>query len=88
MKVGEVKVACKSRYDDDRYLKKLSKNKYLIYGKSLYSRFVAGFESVDFEGGPFISIGDTFKWLDGEVKEIEPYDGTNEDFVYFKLTVI
>ena len=45
----------KSRYSTPRYFEKVDKNTYLVWGESHYIRGGEGY--IDFEGGPFISVG-------------------------------
>lgn len=62
----------KSRYKEDRVLKKISDNEYLISGKSLYMRYdhptVPTF--IDFDGGPYISIDMNLQQLFGINKTV------------------
>jgi hypothetical protein len=55
----------RSRYGQPRYITRISKKEYLVRGTSNFIRMGYSndlkdeYEFVDFEGGPFLQIGDT-----------------------------
>ena len=52
-----------SRYNEKRYFELQSNGDYLIYGKSEFMRHfgIDELQSIDYEGGPFITVGTNLK---------------------------
>ena len=82
----------KSRYGQVRTITEQGDGSFLVEGESLYHRCGSdeegnGLWMVDFEGGPFISVGDTFlgnkKY--GAVTKLEIVEDDRQD--YFKVKV-
>jgi len=61
----------KNRYGQIRTLQMLNDNEYLIYGESNYIRVIGDMNAVDYEGGPFLHVGDQLFNLDKTIKSIE-----------------
>ena len=90
----EEKIIYVSRYNDNRYLKQISENEYLVYGKSIYYRLSFDSEQnnrilfIDFEGGPMINLEDNIKYfleeVDKEIISIEREDNI-DTMICFKL---
>ena len=81
----------KSRYNQKRTITQISDTEYLIEGESDYGRL--GFEIdpsmltyVDFEGGPFLHIGDNF-WGKGKISEIQNIDSGRDGYMMIKVTL-
>jgi hypothetical protein len=81
----------KSRYNQKRTITQISDSEYLIEGESDYGRL--GFEIdpsmltyVDFEGGPFLHIGDNF-WGKGKIMEIQTIDSGRDGYMIIKITL-
>ena len=80
-----------SRYGIPRFINELEKGKYEIYGESLYLRY-GGTDlsndilSIDYEGGPMISVGEDMKFYGGEgiISKIEQFesDKPNHFLIY------
>ncbi len=81
----------KSRYNQKRTITQISDKEYLIEGESDYGRL--GFEIdpsvltyVDFEGGPFLHIGDNF-WGKGRISEIHTIDSGRDGYMMIKVVI-
>lgn len=62
----------KSRYGQERHLKKIDDDTYIVYGESAFMRGAE--DMVDFEGGPMLQVGDDlsiFGHPDLVIKKIE-----------------
>lgn len=77
MVIGETKELSKSRYNQKRFIRKLDNNKYLIYGESHYGRTIGDdkITAIDFEGGPYISVGQSLYEVNHElyIDKFTPY---------------
>lgn len=83
-----------SRYGQPRYIYQNTENEFIIFGESQYIRIGGNdiIEYIDYEGGPFIGIGDNLKeWIgeDKEIIEIQPYVKMDLDNSknYYKLII-
>ena len=81
----------KSRYSQKRTITQISDSEYLIEGESDYGRL--GFEIdpsmltyADFEGGPFLHIGDIF-WGKGKILEIQTIDSGRDGYMIIKVVL-
>lgn len=81
----------KSRYNNARTITQIHPDQYIIEGDSEYGRF--GFEIdpsmltyVDFEGGPFLHIGDNFLGK-GNIISVESIDSGKEGYLMIKVTL-
>lgn len=92
MNIGEVKEAY-NRGSEIRYLKKISKNEYLIYGHSEWIRsgfYDKNIKFVDFEMGPFLIEKDNLRyWGEDDliIKSITKTDMENPSLVAVKITI-
>lgn len=71
------KITFKSRYNDLRTFENLTDIIWKISGKSEFIRIIGELESIDYEGGPFISVGEEFNSI-GIVEEILPLNESKE----------
>lgn len=84
----------KSRYGEERYLKETGKNTYHLWGSSFYMRHSSEpstglMTMVDYEGGPFILVGnplDLFNLPNKKVTSIEPIECEGKENCYLVLT--
>lgn len=80
-----------SRYGQRRTITQINTNQLLVEGDSSYLR--CGFENdpscltyVDFEGGPFIHIGNSFNHH-GIVTNIQHIESEQDNYAMIKITV-
>jgi len=87
-------ITIKSRCGLPRYLKKIGNNEWIVWGKSRYIRNSGNptsLDLIDYEGGPFIAVGDNLKesfGLNLKVKEIKTYKNKKLDNCYKIITEV
>jgi hypothetical protein len=83
-----------SRYGAERKLKQVTDDQFIIYGKSYFGRSIGDNlkkpEAVDFEGGPFISVGNNLQdfgsKLDKIIIHIFPWKSKEGSMAYLLIT--
>lgn len=82
-----------NRYGEDRVIEKIAPDKLRVMGESTFTRTSTNYNGetimFDFEGGPFLMVGNTIKYLklDWTIKEIIPEQSTqpNLESVILKI---
>lgn len=82
-----------NRYGEDRVIEKIAPDKLRVMGESTFTRTSTNDNGetimFDFEGGPFLMVGNTIKYLklDWTIKEIIPEQSTqpNLESVILKI---
>ena len=82
-----------NRYGQERVIEKISLNRLRIMGDSIiYKQSLdksGNLKLFDFEGGPFLSVGNKIKFLSSDwlIKSIKLEDTDKENFYYVLLDV-
>ena len=65
-----MEIQIKSRYGDIRTFEEVKDVGYIVYGESHYLRCIGNnsLEAIDFEGGPYISVGMDISYFSKELK--------------------
>ena len=93
MKIGETKTIM-SRYQQPRVFTKVARNKYIVDGPSVYCRRGQdndGSYYIDYEGGPFICIGDSMSFFVGgskkeKISRVIAIEPTQEGYLTIEIT--
>jgi hypothetical protein len=86
--LSEGKLLCESKYGEPRYYDEQADGTYLVYGPSHFVRTVKG--QFDFEGGPYLSVGDPFIIENekiGIIENVVYFDEGPEDLTCCKITL-
>ena len=75
-----------SRYNEPRYIEKISNTEYLVYGKTEWIKINTGGNYIDFEGGPSFVVGGFLPTFLLKINSISRM-GNKGDMTCFKLTV-
>ena len=90
MEIGEIKETY-NRYNDSRFLKRISDKDYLVYGNSEFTRSGHYDENkyVDFEGAPFLIEKDDLRYWNEDDLIIDKIENwmCEEANVCYKITV-
>ena len=72
-----------SRYGHERLIRNIEDRQYILVGKSEFVR--AGQDFIDYEGGPFLRVGDDFYGL-GPIKALKPIN-SGSSYVSTQITL-